>query len=118
MTDTSGAVDGSKNQTALITYILYLASLLVGVTAIVGVVLAYVSKAEAPDWLKTHYVFLIRTFWVGLLFSVVGVLLMIVVIGWFILIFTLVWWIVRCVQGLMLLQKNQAVPKPQSWLFT
>ena len=81
-------------------------------------VLAYINKGEAPDWLKTHYDFLIRTFWIGLAFSFIGFVLMFVVIGFLVLIFTVVWWIIRCVQGLMLLQKSQAIPKPQTWLFT
>lgn len=117
MTETGAAVDTSKNQTALITYLLYLASLLVGVTAIVGVVMAYVNKDDAPDWLKTHYNFMIRTFWIGLLYSFVGFVLLVVAIGALILLFTLIWWIIRCVQGLNFLNKNQPVPKPESWLF-
>lgn len=91
MTDANasgGAVAESNKSNALIIYVLYLVSLVVGVTAIVGVIMAYVSKTDAPEWLKSHYVFLIRTFW-----------------------------IVRCAQGLNLLSKNQPVPNYQTWMF-
>jgi uncharacterized membrane protein len=27
-----------------------------------------------------------------------------------------VWWVVRCVQGLDYIGKDQAIPKPDSWL--
>ncbi|HEY6104626.1 MAG TPA: hypothetical protein VIV59_01495, partial [Anaeromyxobacteraceae bacterium] len=52
---------------AKVVYVLYLVSLVTGVTALVGVVMAYVYQGDAPDWLKTHYRFQIRTFWLGLL---------------------------------------------------
>lgn len=116
-TSVESALTGGNKSNATIVYILYLASLIVGVTGIIGVIMAYVAKGEAPDWLKSHYIFLIRTFWIGLLFAVIGIVLMIVLIGWIVLLFTLVWWIVRCVQGLNYLGKNQAVPNYQSWLF-
>jgi uncharacterized membrane protein len=79
--------------------------------------MSYINKSEAPDWLKTHYDFLIRTFWIGLLYGFVGAVLLVVAIGALILLFLLVWWIVRCVQGLNYLSKGQPVPNSKSWLF-
>jgi uncharacterized membrane protein len=107
---------GNKGNVQLI-YILYLLAFITGLTALIGLIMAYVSKDEAPDWLKTHYNFLIRTFWIGLLYSVIGAVLSVVVIGIFIWLFALVWWAVRCIQGLNLLGKNQPVAKYQSWFF-
>ncbi|MGE0045690.1 MAG: DUF4870 family protein [Hyphomonadaceae bacterium] len=107
---------GNKSNAQLI-YILYLLSLVVGITSIVGVIMAYVSKDAAPEWLKTHYIFQIRTFWVGLLFAFIGGMLTLVLIGFLILLFVLVWWIVRCVQGLNYLGKDQAIPNYRSWMF-
>lgn len=119
MTDTgSGLTDGGPKTTALIVYVLYLASLLVGITGLVGIIMAYVVKAEAPDWLKSHYSFLIRTFWIGLLAAFIGWVLVFVLIGWLVLLGLLVWWIVRCVQGLSYLSKNAPIPNPQTWMFT
>ena len=51
--------------TAKLVYILYLVSLLIGITAIVGLIIAYVNRDDAPGWLQTHYRFQIRTFWIG-----------------------------------------------------
>ncbi len=119
MTDTNNTNDmltgGNKGNAQLI-YILYLASIIVGVTSIIGVVMAYLSKDQAPDWLKTHYNFLIRTFWMGLLYSFIGLLLMIVLIGWIVLIATLIWMIIRCVKGLGYLGRSEPVPNYQTWM--
>ncbi len=62
-------------------YILYLVACVVGVTAIVGVVMAYMGKDEAPDWLKSHYHNQINIFWKALLYSVIGAVLSIILIG-------------------------------------
>lgn len=108
--------EGDKSQ-AQIAYILYLVSLLVGVTAIVGLVMAYVAKNKDPDWLKSHHIFLIHTFWIGLLYTFLGILLTFVLIGILVLLFALIWWIVRCIQGLDYLNRNQPIPNPRSWFF-
>lgn len=97
--------------------LLYLAGFVTGVSAIVGVILAYVWKGEAgPDaWVQSHYAYLIRTFWIGLIGSVVGVLLTVVLIGVFILLGTAVLVIARSVMSLLAAQKHQPMPNPDSW---
>src|SRR5260221_14259184 len=104
-----------------IVYILYLLSFLAGFTAIIGIVIAYVSKADASDWLKSHYDFAIRTFWIGLFgwFVVFVFVCTILLIPFAFLLGLLIeiWWIIRCVQGLDFASKDQPIPKPQSWLF-
>ncbi|HIF9240904.1 TPA: DUF4870 family protein [Photobacterium damselae] len=52
--------NGQNN--AKIIYILYLVGLVIGVTGIVGVIMAYVNKGDAPQWLQDHFRFQIRTF--------------------------------------------------------
>ena len=61
---------------------LYLSALALGITGVVGVVLAYVWRSEQPDgWEASHYTYLIRGFWLWLAGCVVGILLLVVVIG-------------------------------------
>ena len=108
---------GETGQNAKLVYILYLVGIVVGVTGIVGVVMAYINKDDAPDWLKSHYQFQIRTFWIGLLYFVVGILLTMVVIGIFILLFWCVWLIIRCVKGMKALDAKQPHPNPTGWMF-
>lgn len=102
---------------AKIVYILYLVGLVVGITSIIGVVMAYIYKGDAPNWLKDHYRWQIRTFWIGLLYSAIGLITSLILVGYLILLFVLVWYIVRCIKGLQCLDKRQPLPDSGSWLF-
>jgi uncharacterized membrane protein len=104
-------------ENAKIIYILYLISLAVGVTSIVGVVMAYVNKDGAPEWLQSHYHFQIRSFWISLLYVVVSCILFIIVIGFLLLALWLVWFIVRCVKGLKALDQKQPIADVMTWGF-
>jgi uncharacterized membrane protein len=102
---------------ARLVYVLYLLSLFIGLTWLVGLVIAYVCKDDAPDLVKTHYVFQIRTFWIGLIMLIVGIPLCLIVIGWALVAFWYLWTIVRCIKGLKYLMNNQVHPKPAAWGF-
>ena len=101
---------------AQVIYILYLASLVVGVTMIVRVVLAYINIGKTGGFVESHYTFLIRTFWIGLLYGLISVVLFFVFIGVLLMFVVLVWFIARCVLGLQALQRGEAVKNPESWL--
>lgn len=102
---------------AKVIYILYLVSIVVGLTAIIGVVMAYVYRGDAPDWLKTHYRFQIYTFWLGLALLLVSTLLTVVLIGYLLMLFLFVWLVVRCIQGMKYLERQAPVPNPVALLF-
>ena len=98
-------------------YVLYLASVLVGITILIGLVMAYINRGQAAgSWAESHYTYLIRTFWIGLVYSLVSVVLMIVGIGFLLIFAVLIWGIVRCVKGLQWAAVAQAVPRPESWI--
>jgi len=99
-------------------YILFLANIVVPFLGLIGVVMAYVNKADAPEWLQTHYHFQIRTFWIGLLYVMVGAILSVIIIGWFIILFTIVWMIIRCVKGMKSLDAQEAHPNPTGWMLS
>ena len=104
------------NQPTVIS-LLYIASWLTGITGIVGVVLAYMWKGQPKaEWEVSHYQYLIRTFWLGLLGSVIGIVLMVVLIGVFVLLAVAVWVLVRSVMSLINAQKRQPMPNPDTWL--
>ena len=102
---------------AQLIYILYLAGLVVGITPIIGVVMAYMAKDDAPDWQRSHYRNQIHVFWKAILYSLIGVILSIVLIGVVVLLVTLVWYIVRIVKGLQALSKGEPYTNPDSWGF-
>jgi uncharacterized membrane protein len=106
-----------STDTAKIIYILYLVGLATGLTALIGVIMAYVNRDEAPEWLKSHYRFQIRTFWIGLLYCVIGGILSIVLIGFLVLLFWVIWLILRVVKGFKHLEKREPVPNEETWMF-
>ena len=111
------AAASDERQIALAIYILYLIPFAFGVTHLVGLVLAYVNRDTAPDWLKSHYSFQIRTFWLGLLYFVIACISCLLLIGFVLVPLVIIWFIIRCALGLNHLMKNQAYPTPESWTF-
>ncbi|MEQ8480993.1 MAG: hypothetical protein RIC18_10065 [Hoeflea sp.] len=97
-------------------YILYLASFFIGISGIVGIVLAHLNKGKSAPWIESHYTWAIRTFWLGLLGSVISFVLMFVVIGMLTIFLVAIWVIVRVVIGLQKLGRNEPIDNPQSLL--
>ncbi len=93
--------------------LLYLSSFILGVTALIGVILAFVWKGEAhEDWEETHYQYLINTFWIGLVGTIVGIVTMIVLVGFLVLLATVALCVVRSVLSLLKAQKREPMPNP------
>jgi uncharacterized membrane protein len=109
--------DAAEGANANLVYILYLVSLVAGITSVVGLIMAYVNRAEAPEWVQTHYRFQIRTFWIMLLFAMISIVTMIVVVGFFFLVFTVVWFIVRCAKGMQQLSRGAPYENPATWMW-
>ena len=107
-----------ERQMAFIVYIAYLVAYAFPILAIVGLVLAYVGRGapDAPDWLRSHYTFQIRTFWIGMLYWVVSILLCVLVVGLLGILATIVWGVVRCGLGLNRLLQREPYPNPESWI--
>lgn len=104
---------GASN--AQLIYILFFLGFVVGITAIVGVILAYVNRGKTNDYVETHYTWLIRTFWIGVLFSVISVVLSIVAIGILLGIATFIWLVIRLIKGLQALGRNEPIANPLTW---
>lgn len=99
--------ESTKTLTTVI-YALYAASLLVGISCLVAIVMNYVKKDDVAGTLfESHFRWQIRTFWFSLLWGILGVITFIVIIGWFILMADLVWFIYRIVKGWLRLNENK-----------
>lgn len=96
-------------------YILYLASFVVGITGLVGVVMAYINRGKSAPWIETHYTWAIRTFWIGVLYSLIAALLMIIAVGFVLFFAVAVWVVIRVVVGLQKAGRNEPIAKPESW---
>lgn len=104
-------------------------------TTLIGLIIAYAQRGGAGPRMETHYTLLIRTFWltlgwflVGLGLTLVGGLLSIVLVGIPALVLgltilgvfgpvILVWKYIRLVLGATYLARDEAYPRPMSWLF-
>lgn len=102
--------------TAKWVYILSLAGFVIPFTGLIGLVMAYINRPKAPAWLASHYQFQIRTFWIGLLYATISVLLISVLIGFFLLFAVALWFLIRYIKGLSLLNRNEPHPNPTGWL--
>lgn len=110
METTSVTDEKTKSAKTLTTviYALYAASLLVGITSLVAIVINYIKKEDvAGSFLESHFRWQIRTFWFSLLWGVIGVITFIVIIGWFVLIADLIWFIYRIAKGWLNLNDNK-----------
>jgi uncharacterized membrane protein len=128
----SRPLEPSEDKTMpVVVYVLYLLGFATGfVTTVIGAVMAYAIRKGASERVRSHYVFLIRTAWISLLWLVVvgmifliGLPLTVILIGflfWWIAgaILTLigVWFVLRCVVGLIFLSRGEAYPRPQAWI--
>ncbi|MCW8915487.1 MAG: hypothetical protein OQK24_06485 [Magnetovibrio sp.] len=100
-----------------IAYGLFAVAAISGFPMLIGLIVAYIARGEAPEWLKGHYTFLIHTFWGGLLLILVGVITWVVGVGMLLLWVLPLWYVIRIVRGWILLENRQEVPNPQSLLF-
>ena len=117
MNEVVNSPESPKAKNVKLIYILYLVNIVVPFCGLVGLIMAYVNKADAPEWLQSHYQFIIRTFWIGLLYAVIGLILTFIVIGFLVLLFALVWMIIRCVKAMGLVDQGQPHPNPTGWMF-
>ena len=67
--------------------------------------------------MKSHYTFQIRTFVIGLIYFLIGLLLLYLAVGALIILWALVWSLVRNVKGLLALNRNDPIANPKSWMF-
>ena len=100
-------IEAYKSTTTII-YALYLASLLVGVTWLVAIIMNYIKKDDVKGtWLESHFRWQIRTFWFSLLWGIIGIVTTTIIVGFFVLIANAIWFIYRMVKGLMRLSDNK-----------
>ena len=100
----------SLKQLTLVVYVLQALSFAFGITAIVGLVINYVKRDEAAGTLyQSHFDWQIRTFWWGLLWTLVGIVLSFLLVGFAVLFVVWIWSIYRVVNGFIKLNDNQPV---------
>lgn len=104
-------------EAAKLVYILYLVGFALPVTAVAGVILAYAKRGGGDPVAESHFTFQIRSFWIGLLATILGGLLMVVLIGWLVVGVWMVWALMRFITGLLKLGEGAPVTDPEGWGF-
>jgi uncharacterized membrane protein len=107
----------SDTTLALIVYVLFCVGYFTGISALIGVIIAHVKIEDADPVLRSHYQFQIRTFWIGLLYLVIGIPLCMVMIGIPILAWWFLWSLIRIIKGIVALNERRPIANPRSWLF-
>ncbi len=82
----------------------------------VGLAVAYIDRGKATDLVASHYRYLIRTLWIGLLYGLICFVLSFALVGLFGFFVMSIWYLIRCVKGLVFLLRDQSIPNPGSWL--
>ncbi len=104
-------------QIGLITYILYGIAAVLPPAAIAGVIYAHVKREEVADsFAESHLTWLIRTFWLTILFSLIGLVLALFLIGFLILFAVGVWYIYRVVKGFVVFYEGEPMAAPEALL--
>ena len=108
----------ASSQTTLmkVIYALYLAGFVFGITPLIGLIMAYVSRGQGPAWLDSHYRYAIRTFWIALLYGVIATLLTTILIGFVLYVALAVWFIARCVKGFQAVDRGQPIVNVETWV--
>lgn len=98
----------SLKQLTLVVYVLQALSFAFGVTAIVGLVINYLKRDETRGTIyESHFAWQISTFWWGLVWTIVGIVLSIFLVGFAVLFVVWIWAIYRVVKGFLKLNDNQ-----------
>lgn len=118
MNDTPQVIDQPSPQDidslktlVLAVYVLQALSFFWGITAVIGVIIAYVKRDDARGtWLESHLRWQIRTFWWALFWSVIGfALIWVFGLGFLVLAVVYFWTIYRVVKGWLKLTERKPV---------
>lgn len=120
MNDRVPATTGFDFNKPTIVALLYAASVLIGFTSLIGLIMAYVWKGEPGGaWEESHFRYHIRSFWIGLVFGVLAIIptiLTLTVAGWILYPALAVWFLVRSIKAMLTAQRQEAIANPGTWL--
>jgi len=98
---------------AVIVYALYLIP--GGLLTLIGLVLAYVKVNIGGPGPNSHFVFQIRTFWIGIVYALIGVAALPFGLGPTVWLLVALWLLARAAIGLAKALQNESIPTPRSW---
>lgn len=111
--------ESSTAKMVQVVYGLYAINLVLpGPFALGGVIVAYLAREETRGtWLQSHVTWQIRTFWLSLLYLLIGLVTLPILVGVVILCLLWLWQLVRTAMGWSAFAKELPVSNPYSWMF-
>ncbi len=111
---------------AMLNYaLLFFMVMTVGATGVVALIIANLAEIKAAEWIRTHYQFQMRTFWIGvapaILTYVIGMVLLrryhLDPLAMFAVVMpVLAWTTARVATGFNHLLNSRPYPNPKTWL--
>lgn len=103
----------------LITYIVFVVGFFTGgLITIAGLVMAYLKRNDYNNSIyESHVTYLIRTFWIGFLYTAISFVLSIIGIGLLLAVLTAIWYVIRIVKGFVTFYDAKPMAKPETWFF-
>ncbi len=99
-----------KNYTMIVYGLYALGLFLGGVPTVIGLIVAYLKRNEYTGTIYgEHMRFLIRTFWYGVLWSVIALVLALVYVGFIVMFVVGIWYIYRIVRGFLCLNDGKGI---------
>lgn len=104
-----------------VVYILFLIGPANGLTMLIGAIIGWIRMDKAPEWLRGHYVYSIRTLLYALAAAILGAVLILTIIfslvGILLISLIAIWVLVRSAIGLIRLVDGRGHPDPKALLF-
>lgn len=119
--------DERGGNTALVCYGLMIATLFTAfATGLIALIVAYIAREDDNHWTNSHYIFIVRTFWISIFYAMIlGLFTFLIgwipLLGWAIVglmgLYTTAWFIGRNVIGLLRALNGRPIDEPRSWFF-
>jgi len=102
----------AERNTLLITYVLHgLAPFTALAAAVIAVIISHIKVRETQSaFIRSHHSWLIRTFWWGLVWSVICGALTLLLIGYVGLGVLALWWLYRTIRGFINYNEGRSMP--------
>jgi uncharacterized membrane protein len=111
MPDSDAGTEADRN-ILLIAYVLYaLGPFTIFSVAIAGVIINHLKINETHNhFIRSHHRWLMRTFWFSLLWSIIGIALILLIVGYAIGVAVAIWYIYRVIRGALNFSERKPMP--------
>ena len=112
ITNDADQASESERTTLTIAYVLHVVGPFTAfLLNLAGLVLNHIKAAETKNhYIRSHHVWMLRTFWWTLLWSLLSWPLCLIVVGFFTLAIVGLWWLYRVIRGLINFAERRPMP--------